>query len=107
MKLRSLAQTILIIFLAGGAIRGRAGENTEPAENIALNRAAYQSDSADDDHTADLVTDGSTETYWQNHPGRSSWLSVDLGERCPFHRVVLKWGQSYAAAFRLVISDDE
>ncbi|HEY1790254.1 MAG TPA: discoidin domain-containing protein [Verrucomicrobiae bacterium] len=78
----------------------------DSSQNIALNCAAYQSGSADDDHTADLVTDGSTETYWESKLGQTAWLEMDFGEACPFTRVVLKWGQSYATAFRLEVSND-
>ena len=84
-----------------------AAENGDDSlQNIALNRAVYQSGSADDDHTAHLVTDGSTETYWKSKPGQSAWLAIDFGEECPFTRVTLKWGRSYATAFRLEISSD-
>jgi len=105
MKIRNLAQTILTAFLIVRATNGLAAGNNDPTENIALNCAVYQSGSADDDHTAHLVTDGSTETYWQSQAG-PAWLSIDFGEPCPFGRVTLKWGQSYATAFRLEVSDD-
>ncbi len=74
--------------------------------NIAHNRAAYQSGSVDDDHTAHLVTDGSTATYWQSRTNRGSWIAVDLGEECPFDRIALRWGKSYATDYRIQISDD-
>lgn len=74
--------------------------------NIAHNRAAYQSDSADDDHTANLATDGSTATYWQSKEDHGSWIAVDLGEECPFSRITLRWGEFYATAYRIQISND-
>lgn len=40
----------------------------DSVQNIALNRAAYQSSSVDDDHTAHLATDGHDETYWESQP---------------------------------------
>src|ERR1700744_373545 len=107
MKPKYLVPAVLMFFLAGCVISLQAAELDGPLENIALNRAACQSDSADDDHTAHLVTDGSPKTYWQSRPGRMSWLSVNFGERCPFDRVVLNWGSLYATAFRLEVSDDE
>jgi len=80
---------------------------TNSLENIALNRAAYQSDSIDDDHTADLVTDGSDATFWESHPGSNSWIMIDLGEVCSFDRIVLKWGESRPARGRIQISSDD
>ncbi len=83
-----------------------AGTVNDPLQNLALNRAAYQSDSIDDDHTAHLATDGSTETFWESKPGGNSWVAVDLGEPCSFSRLVLRWGKSYATGFRLQSSND-
>jgi hypothetical protein len=74
--------------------------------NRAHNRAAYQSDSADDDHTAHLATDGSAETYWESGTNQGSWIAVDLGEECPFSRITLRWGKFFAMAYRIQISDD-
>jgi hypothetical protein len=98
---------MLMAFLLVRATSGwAAGDGGDLLSNIALNCAAYQSDSADDDHTADLATDGSTETYWQSRSGQSAWLAVDFGELCPFTRITLKWGQCHATALRLEVSND-
>jgi hypothetical protein len=45
-----------------------AEEQSASGINLALNRAAYQSGSSDDDHTAHLTTDGSPTTFWQSKP---------------------------------------
>ncbi len=74
--------------------------------NIALNRAAYQSNSVNDDHTAHLVTDGSPETYWESKPSQEAWIAVDLGEVCAFDELTLHWGESYATVYRLQLSSD-
>lgn len=74
--------------------------------NIAHNRAAYQSGSADDDHTAHLATDGSTETYWESGTNHNSWIDVDLGKACSLSRITLHWKQFYATAYRIQISND-
>src|SRR5271157_3850535 len=58
---------------------GLAEEQGAAGINIALNRAAYQSGSADDDHTAHLTTDGSPSTFWKSKPHEAAWLAVDLG----------------------------
>ncbi len=78
----------------------------EVEANIALNRAVYQSDAVDDDHVAHLITDGSTSTYWESKPGHESWVAVDLGTECSFDQVTLCWGEPYATAYRIQISDD-
>jgi hypothetical protein len=75
-------------------------------ENLARNRAAYQSSSIDDDRTAHLATDGSTETAWESKPDGEQWISVDLGEVCPIDRIQLRWGQAYATAYRIQVSTD-
>jgi beta-galactosidase/beta-glucuronidase len=106
MKIISCLRITLLAVLLTSVVGALAEQNDSSLQNIALNCAAYQSGSADDDHTAHLATDGSTETYWESQPGRGAWLDVDFGESCPFTRIVLKWGQSYATTFRLEISND-
>ena len=80
--------------------------NADQLQNIALNRAAYQSDSVDDDHTAHLATDGHTETYWESRSGSNQWIEVDLGEPCSISGVTLRWGKFFATKFRLQISGE-
>ncbi|HXS67582.1 MAG TPA: discoidin domain-containing protein, partial [Candidatus Polarisedimenticolia bacterium] len=104
MKKILLLTAILICCCAAAMARGPA---TDSLENIALHRAAYQSDSVDDDHTGHLVTDGSEETFWENHPSSNSWIMLDLGEVCSFQRVVLKWGEARPARGRIQISSDK
>lgn len=88
-----------------------AGQTVVPLDgvasvNIAHDRAAYQSDSADDDHTGHLATDGSTATYWESKTDHDSWIDVDLGEVCPFNHITLRWGKSCATSYRIQISND-
>jgi hypothetical protein len=74
--------------------------------NIALDRAAFQSGSADDDHTAHLATDGSAMTYWESGTNLNSWIDIDLGDECAFDRITLRWHEFYATAYRLQISNE-
>jgi len=84
--------------------------DTEPlmviATNIARNRAAYQSGSVDDDHTAHLATDGHSETFWESETGASAWMEVDLGESCTFGQITLRWREAFATGFRLQASNE-
>lgn len=74
--------------------------------NIALNRAAYQSGSADDDHTAHLTTDGSPSTFWESTPHKDAWIAVDLGKPRSFDRIILRWGDTYPERLRIQTSSD-
>ena len=74
--------------------------------DVARNRAAYQSSSIDDDHTAHLATDGSDVTYWECRPDGEQWISIDLGDVLPISSVTLHWGESYARAYRIETSCD-
>jgi hypothetical protein len=74
--------------------------------NIALNRAAYQSGSADDDHTAHLTTDGSPFTFWESQPHKEAWVAVDLGAPRSFDLIILRWGETYPEKFRIQTSSD-
>ena len=74
--------------------------------DIALNRAAYQSSSADDDHTAHLSTDGSPSTFWESKPHKEAWVAVDLGKAQWFDRLVLRWGETYPDRLRVQTSGD-
>ena len=74
--------------------------------NIAFNRAAYQSSSADDDHTAHLATDGSPSTFWESTPHKEAWIAVDLGKPRSFERIVLSWGDTFPDRLRVQTSSD-
>ncbi len=100
-------QLVVSIVFALQATAQTSGQASVPASvNIAHHRAAYQSDSFDDDHTAQLATDGSTATYWESGTNQNSWIAVDLGEECPLNRICLRWREFHATAYRIQISND-
>lgn len=104
---KSRRQFLGMAGIGGAALLRLSGEEQGAAgSNIALNRAAYQSGSADDDHTAHLATDGSTATYWESKPHKEAWIAVDLGAPQSFDRIVLRWGDTYPARFRIQTSND-
>jgi hypothetical protein len=74
--------------------------------NIARSRAAYQSSSVDEDHTAHLATDGSEATCWECKAGGEQWISVDLGEAVPVSGVTLRWGANFISAYRIQASEE-
>ena len=88
--------------------------------NLALNRAAYQSSSANFDDTAHLATDGvftkegsaqarpldPRTSQWTSAAGGPQWIYVDLGAPATFDRVVLRWGASNPKSYRLETSAD-
>ena len=96
------------IFCVNARSFGNATSSTSEttAANIALHRAAYQSGSADDDHTAHLATDGSPATYWESEPNSDAWIDIDLHSSCSVDHITLKWGDTYAVAYRIQISSD-
>jgi hypothetical protein len=100
---RELATYVAAAALPGEAI---AAEQGAAESNIALNRAAYQSGSADDDHTAHLTTDGSLSTYWESKPRKDAWIAVDLGKPRPFDLVTLRWGETFPERLRIQTSSD-
>ncbi|HTV05137.1 MAG TPA: discoidin domain-containing protein [Acidobacteriaceae bacterium] len=74
--------------------------------NVAANRLAYQSSSIDDNRTAHLVTDGSGQTVWESKPGGEQWIAVDLGATLPIDHLTIRWGHSFASAYRIQASTE-
>ncbi len=74
--------------------------------NLALNRAAYASSSADFINTGHMATDGQMVTQWQSKAGNPQWIYVDLGADCTINRVVLRWGGTHAKAYNIQVSTD-
>ncbi len=73
-------------------------------DNLALNRACYQSGSANYDNVAHLTTDGHNSTYWQSKAGNEEWIYVDLGSICDVNGVKISWGDGYASNYKLQVS---
>jgi len=74
--------------------------------NLALNRAAYASSSADFINTGHMATDGQMATKWQSKAGKPQWIYVDLGADCTIGKVVLRWDGAYAKAYKIQVSTD-
>jgi hypothetical protein len=76
----------------------------QPVRNLALNRAAYASSSANFIDTGHMATDGQTATQWSSKDSDPQWVYVDLGDLCDVSKVVLRWSQGYAKAYRIQAS---
>jgi beta-galactosidase/beta-glucuronidase len=74
--------------------------------NLALNRAAWASSSADFIQTGHMATDGQPTTMWQSAEADPQWIYVDLGAVCDVHSVVLRWGGNFALAYAIQGSAD-
>jgi hypothetical protein len=79
----------------------------QPVRNLALNRAAYASSSADFIDTGHMATDGQTMTRWSSKDSDPQWVYVDLGDLCDIDKVVLRWGQGYAKAYKIQASAEK
>src|ERR1017187_3404189 len=107
--LRSLAGGLAMAATASGppsnslTTTATAASAPAPIVNLARHRAAYQSSSADDDHTAHLATDGSDLTYWECKPAGEQWISVDLGEALLLDHVTLHWAREYPRSYRIEV----
>ncbi len=76
------------------------------AINLASNRPATAS-SSDSSSPQDAV-DGDTNTGWtSSNNGGAEWLQVDLGATYAINEVVLYWGNAYANAYQIQVSDDQ
>src|ERR1035437_1849451 len=76
----------------------------KPVRNLALNRAAWTSSVADFVNTGHMATDGQIMTQWSSKGAGQEWIYVDLGAVCDVYKVVLRWGQSHAKAYKIQVS---
>lgn len=74
--------------------------------NLALNRAAWASSSADSIRTGHMATDGQPDTEWRSLDSDLQWIYIDLGSACNLHSIILRWGANHALAYKLQVSAD-
>ena len=74
--------------------------------DVARNRAAYQSSAIDENCTAHLVTDGSTNTLWESQPGGLQWIAIDLGHPRPIDRLTIRWGAMAASTYSVQVAPE-
>jgi arylsulfatase A-like enzyme len=78
---------------------------SEPTSNVARGHATSASSSVDCS-TSGQAVDGSTGTYWRSAGCGDQWLSVDLGQTCEVHEVILKWGSNFGQTYDIDVSSD-
>lgn len=71
--------------------------------NLAKYRVTFHSSSVDVNQCGHLVVDGSLSTYWESVPGKSHWLTIDLGSEQTISKIVVHWGDNYATGFKTTI----
>lgn len=81
-------------------------DTTAERRNLALRRAVYQSSAANLDDVGHLATDGHADTAWRAKVGEREWVHVDLGGPARVDGVRLSWGEGYATAYHIDVSDD-
>ncbi|MFL9869330.1 discoidin domain-containing protein [Paraburkholderia fungorum] len=74
--------------------------------NLALHKTATASGLEADAYPASAAVDGDAATRWSSAFVDPSWISVDLGTRQTFDRVVLNWENAHAVAYQIQTSDD-
>ena len=74
--------------------------------NVALNRAAWASSSADVINTGHMSTVGLANTKWQSTDADLQWIYVDLGAACNIRSVVLRWGAVHAVSHKIQVSTE-
>jgi hypothetical protein len=80
---------------------------TLQASNIAINKTITASSVEVAGFEAAKAFDGNaTTTRWSSAYTDSEWLAVDLGSAQSISRVVLKWENAYATAYRIETSTD-
>jgi hypothetical protein len=52
------------------------------------------------------IVDGDTTTEWRSGSNDNEWMECYLGQTFLIKRVVIRWGQNYATAYRLRLSTD-
>jgi hypothetical protein len=102
---RELLKLGMLLPMAAVPVQWAAAESTTE-RNLALNRAAWASSSADFIQTGHMATDGQATTMWQSAEGDPQWIYVDLGAVCDVRSVVLRWGANYALAYAIQGSTD-
>ncbi len=82
-------------------------ENSPANANLAFKKPASASSDEGEVWSAQRAVDGDTNTRWSSSFSDPQWISVDLGNVQPIHRVVLRWEGAFARAYELQVSDDK
>lgn len=79
--------------------------DTCDAGNVALQKPVNVSSTANGGSGLSAV-DGDLQSGWTSNSGNNEFISVDLQGRFDFCKIVLHWGDAYAADFSMDVSED-
>lgn len=74
--------------------------------NLAINKKTTASSSETTKLVPAFATDGSQTTRWSSAFSNNQWLAIDLGGLHPIDTVKLTWQTSYAAKYKIQVSND-
>jgi hypothetical protein len=85
-----------------------AAVSSDGIRNLALNRVAYASASANFVDRGHMATDGHQSTHWRSKPSKQDpkWIYVDLGAECVVSKVTLTWAEDFTGAHKIQVSTD-
>lgn len=105
----ALVLVFALLALALVLTRERAvAENgvTEYGVDLACNRRVVASGNEADDVAATKAVDGNEGTRWASNLSDDAWMYVDLGSKEKFNKIVLRWEDSYASEYSLLVSNN-
>ena len=82
-----------------------AVDPNQPQSSLTTGKSALAS-SAVRGHPPACAVDGHSTTGWESAASDPQWIAVDLGKPTPISRAVISWGDTFAVAYSLQVSDD-
>ena len=79
------------------------------SENLSLYKPAESSSISGEqgEQSADKAFDGDIESRWGSNSNDTEWIDVDLEGTYPIDTIILHWEASYAAGYKIQVSDDK
>ncbi|MEG0366625.1 MAG: discoidin domain-containing protein, partial [Coprobacillus sp.] len=78
-------------------------EAIEPPIEVSYLQNAYASSNLP---SANKVTDGSVDTYWQSETNGNEWIYLELKDIYKITEMTIKWGDTYATSYDIEVSND-
>lgn len=109
-RLPAAIVAVVLVVVVGTVVflwwKGPFGGDGCGDEDVARGRTASASSTETDEMSEQHITDGDAGTRWSSVWGDPQYVQVDLGEKMPVCRIVMKWESAYASAYDLQVSDD-
>jgi hypothetical protein len=106
---KSVLVLLLLAVTAGFDVKGQSGNSGSSQilyGNMAQNKGASASSSADAAHSAMYAFDGIQSTRYTSSFNESQWLQADLGQAYLLSSVIIMWEKSYGKDFNILLSND-